>query len=437
MTLRRFLVALLVLIMVAVGVAVWWFGLLTTRYTAKACLLIAPLEPTILSRPGEKVDWEEFAIFRNNQAKLIRERFVIQAALRNNKLKNLPSLVREDAKHNSVAWLTDRIHVSFPEDKSGIMEVSATLPDPNDAATIVNAVVEAYMDQVVNVDRQKRRERYESLNNVAADKEDEVRRKHEQLKRELESMGAGDDQTASLRGQMAVSIFGEYQRQLQALKFDRNALQGQLEAANSALKVLNDPQISDRNSVSELEISGLLYSVPGYRELFTRKMLHDVDKKPPSADSKSQTALEPAKDDKAGKAPSESGAEHRESSDAENEAAAKILDELHEQCRKMLTDAKRIELEREISHLTARIDIATEQILAFQKEVESKARDADLVGKSPVSAQMQRADLETLERILNQVVDEREHLKIELKSPSRVTVSGDANAPAAVPENPD
>jgi uncharacterized protein involved in exopolysaccharide biosynthesis len=434
MTLRRFLVALLVLVMVAVGAAVWWTGLLTTRYTAKATLVIAALEPTTLSRPGEKVDLEEFAIFRNSQAELIRERFVIQAALRNNKLKNLPSLVREDAKHNSVAWLTDHIHVTFPEGKSGIMEVSATLPDPKEAAAIVNAVVEAYMDVVVNVDREKRHERYDSLSAVAVEKEEEVRRKREQLKRELESIGAGDDQTVSLRGQMAVSIYAEYQRELQTLKFDRNALQGQLEAANSALKVLAD---ASNDNTSELEISGLLYSIPGYRELFTRKMLHGVEKKPPSADSKAQILPDPGKDNKSGKAPPEPGAEHRESGDADIEAEAKILDELHEQCRRMLSDAKRLELEREISRLTARINIATEQIAAFEKEVESKARDADVVGKSSVSAQMQRADLESVERILQQVVDERERLKVELKSPSRVAVVGDKNAPAAVPENPD
>jgi predicted RNase H-like nuclease (RuvC/YqgF family) len=104
----------------------------------------------------------------------------------------------------------------------------------------------------------------------------------------------------------------------------------------------------------------------------------------------------------------------------------------------MLCDAKRIELEREIYRLRARIDIATEQIVAFQKEVESKSREADSVGKSSVSAQMQRKNLENVERILNEVVDERERLKVELTAAPRVAVWGDdKNAPAAVPENPD
>ena len=425
MTLRRFLVLFLVLMVIAIGVAVWWTGLLTKQYTAKACLVVAPLQPTTLPRPDEKVDWEEFAIFRNNQAELMRERFVIQAALRNNKVRNLPCIVREDQKRNTVAWLTSQIHVSFPDGKSGIMEVSATLPDPKDAAAIVNAIVEAYMDEVVNVDRLKQRERYDSLSTVAADKEDEVRRKREQLKRELESIGAGDGQTNSLRAQMAVSTYAEYQRQLQALKFDRNAFQGQLEAVREAKKALADEK------PSELEVSGLLNTMPVYRELFNRRTLNDIQK------HRIKTAMGGPADDKVAKQSTSAGSEQPEMSGDELKAVDAMLDELHAHCAQMLLEAKLREAENEMKRLTARIDIASEQIGAFEKEVESKARDADAVGKSSVSAQMQRADLESIERILRQVVDERERLKVELTSPSRVMVWGDANAPAAVPENPD
>lgn len=144
-------------------------------------------------------------------------------------MKNLPSIVREDSRHNAIQWLTSLIQVNF-EKNSGVMYVSATLPDATEAATIVNAVVEAYMDQVVNVDHHKHRDRYDSLQRVSTEKEEEVRRLREQLKHELEAIGAGDDQTASLRGQMAVSIFAEYQRELQKLKFDRNAFRASWKA---------------------------------------------------------------------------------------------------------------------------------------------------------------------------------------------------------------
>jgi hypothetical protein len=225
--------------------------------------------------------------------------------------------------------------------------------------------------------------------------------------------------------QMAVNIFGEYQRQLQALKFDRNALQAQLEAAMEAEKLLSDEKPAD------LEVSGLLNTMPVYRELFNRRMLSDLGK------HRAKTALGGAVDDKTAKTPSGSGDERSEISDDEIKSIDRTLDELREHCAAMLHDAKCHEAHQEISRLRARIEIATNQIVAFQKEVESKARDADAVGRTSVSAQMQRADLDAIERTLRKVVDERERLKIDLKAPSRVQVVGDKNAPAAVPENPD
>ena len=57
-------------------------------------------------------------------------------------MKNRACIRREDEKHNAIAWLTGEIHVDFPgKNNAGIMQVSATEPDREDAAAIVNAVV--------------------------------------------------------------------------------------------------------------------------------------------------------------------------------------------------------------------------------------------------------------------------------------------------------
>ena len=79
------------------------------------------------------------------------------------------------------------------------MQVTATEPDREDAAAMVNAVVDAYMNEVVNYDRQQRRDRLSDLQQISAEKENEVRTKREQLKRELENIGAGDDETMKAR----------------------------------------------------------------------------------------------------------------------------------------------------------------------------------------------------------------------------------------------
>ena len=75
------------------------------------------------------------------------------------------------------------------------------------------------------------------------------------------------------------------------------------------------------------------------------------------------------------------------------------------------------------------------QLAAFEKEVEKKANEADNVGRGSVNIQMERAEVENIERILRGVAEEKERLRVELNAPDRVKVLGDPNAPAAVPEN--
>ncbi len=242
----------------------------TKVYTATATLLVAQVQPHVFSSAAEKFDRDEFEIHCNTQAALVHDHFVLIAALRDRKMNRLQSIRREDARHQTISWLTSIVHVNL-EKNSGIITVSVTLPDAEEAATIVNAVVQAYMDEVVNVDRSRRREQYESLNTVAGQKEEEVRRLREELKHEMENLGTGDEQTASVRRQMAVQVYAEYQREWQAMRQERARLQARLQEATESLKELNDAEISD------LEVSGLLFSIPVYRELFTRSTMHELE----------------------------------------------------------------------------------------------------------------------------------------------------------------
>ena len=217
--------------------------------------------PEVLAPTAADLDQgnNEFEVFRNTQAELLKHRFVLTAALRNPKLKNLACIQREDARHNTISWLTSTVQVELGKG-SGIMKIAAALPDPQEATTIVNAVVEAYMEEVVNYDRQQRRERLDSLQRISGEKEAEVSSK----RRELEHLGVGDDQTAVARGQAAVMQFAEYQRELQRMRWERTALAARLDEAMKMKESLAGADIS------EVEVAMLLNNDPLYRELTAR-----------------------------------------------------------------------------------------------------------------------------------------------------------------------
>ena len=107
------------------------------KYTATAYLLVERHEPHILSRAAEKDDPAEFESYRATQMQLMKWRFVLMAALRDPKVRDLPGVIREDARHRTIAWLGKEIRVECPDPRTGLFTVSLTSSDPNEAAVLV------------------------------------------------------------------------------------------------------------------------------------------------------------------------------------------------------------------------------------------------------------------------------------------------------------
>ena len=154
---------------------------------------------------------------------LLKQRFVLTAALRDPKLKyRFPASNAKIARHNALAWLASEVQVQPKQKGTGLIDVACTLPDPNEAAAVVNAVVNAYMEEVVNKDRLRRRQRFDSLQGISVIKEEELRVKRDRLSRQLDAAAADDDATV-----VTQSDGGQLRRissELQKMRWDRMAL---------------------------------------------------------------------------------------------------------------------------------------------------------------------------------------------------------------------
>ena len=90
-----------------------------------------------------------------------------------------------------------------------------------------------------------------------------------------------------------------------------------------------------------------------------------------------------------------------------------------------------------MNRLETEVEISVKDLTAFEKEVEKKAIEAESAGRTSITLQMARADIENVEQTLRSLRAECETLRLELRASQRVKVLGDPNAPAAVPECPD
>jgi len=378
MSKRKLILWLLISLLLVSGAVVvaWKAKLFGMTYTAKAYLELAPVNPTIFGA-AEKYDPVAFEMFRDTQATLIKTEKVMTAALRDPQLKNLSCIRKADSDDvtgaGAVQWLTEAIRVDVPAKGGGIIVVSASEPADRDdpsmppgkpAQVIVNAVVQAYMNNVVNTDKEKREQRLSELDKARAMKEGDVRKMRAELKKQEDDAGVADERSLASQVQLAASLYMDFQREFLKMKAEQRVAVGNLREAENVLNELENDQADAE--ISDYEVISFLNGDSIYRDL--RSRLAILESTRPRADSPPSDA-KPTEDAKRAQ--------------AECEATKAQLDKLYEGTRKMIRDAKLMALRREKRHWQHEVDILAAQGAAFEKEVEKKKEIAESVAALP------------------------------------------------------
>ena len=132
-------------------------------YTAKAYLRIQAQESFILAPLESKYSEKEFQAYRETQRQLVKSRFVLLAALRKRDVAKLPSVQQVDKNGDAVRWLEKSVNVDFPSDAE-VMSVGRYAKRSQGGRPILtNAVVEAYLTDVVDAERNRKRIRLGEL----------------------------------------------------------------------------------------------------------------------------------------------------------------------------------------------------------------------------------------------------------------------------------
>jgi len=403
---------------VATGVAIWWF--MPVKYQAKAYLELAASNPFILGATTAEQSqhvFNEFEIFRENQAQFLKREDVLNAALRDPDLKKL-SCIQDVDKSDSTGvgalqWLTEALHVEVPAKNGGVINVSATEPVDRDdpsmspgkpAQVIVNAVVNAYMKIVVNGEKDIRLKRLDELGQAKIGKEKIVRDLRGQLMSLQKSEEVTDERSLASKLQLAVSMYIESQREFLRMKAEQRAAVGKLREAEKKLNEMENDQ-AGTEMIPEAEVVMLLNSNPLYQNLQVRlSMLQGISRWHNNAIA--QGTKIPAGFNR---------------TQAEFEGAQAQLEQLRDQTRKMVRDARLIALKQEKRHWEHEVNISAGQAAAIEKDAEKNKGIAEAAGRTTIAVQMMEADVAENDRLLRKIAEEQEQLNVELKSASRVT----------------
>ena len=134
------------------------------QYAAVAYLKVeANPQPVVFRRSEFGGARDLYEIYRGTQVQLIKSPYVVGAALAEPAIAALPGVRRNEP--DSVGWLCNDLSVSFPQKEGEIMCVTLVGNDKEEITTLVNAVVDTYLNKVVVHEQEDKIGRVDKLGN--------------------------------------------------------------------------------------------------------------------------------------------------------------------------------------------------------------------------------------------------------------------------------
>lgn len=386
---RRWKQALLIGLPAAVfAVAAAWL-LVPAYYTSFALLKVASTEPRLVFKKAETE--QNFDTYRQTQMAMIQSRFVLNAALRRpgiSELKTIRSLTYP------LEWLEENIVVgtyNSPE----ILKISLAGSDPEDITKLVNAVKDAYLDEVVLADRKQRISRLNELQRLHSETEEKVRQKEQRVESLAKELGTGDSQALSIKHQMALEQISLLRREHARVRFDLMRAQ------------INEQSVGTTGVESDLPLLG---SQPGASGGGSG-----------AGSNNSQAAL--------------TANRIRQLTGLISRYETQVVDQNHPTLLKYRDELQRLQaLVGEVAVTDpaapgSRLDILKRQEKLLAEELEKYSDLVKNIGSSSFELELMKTEIAQISKVSDRVGSEMEAHRIELKSPTRITLMQEAEIP--------
>lgn len=387
-----------------VGPAVW-FGI-GSKYTAYSTLRVAMQPELILTQGADTVNRDFFEIYKNTQSELLRNRLVLMAALRRPEITNLPCIQEQKDIGDPALWLEKRLSVSFPG-KAEVMLVSLTRNDPNEAAVLVRAVVEAYLSEVVDKEKSTKLGRFLELVKICEAKELEIRSKRQELKNLVGANGGvAGEEVLSVKQKLILEELSLHTQEFAKTQFEMSRLTADLAGQKALLKNADESNVpaGDLDMLIRMDPVANQLSV----ELGMKKMMQ------------SHTQLYAKDGVKSG---------HVNRYADELAMVQKQYDAQLAEIQKKARQRGRRTIEMEVLRLESLLLAMQQQQSALSTTIGKMREAAEKFGNASLDVEMLKLELKRLEVTLTNFNSEREKLDAEKKSISRITLLEPAEIP--------
>jgi succinoglycan biosynthesis transport protein ExoP len=400
---RRWLLFVLVGSVAATGAAAAGWFLLAPKHTAFAQLHVAANAPRMVFKTADSTEGRnDFLTYMRTQSARVKSRYVLNAALKAETVKQLP-LVTEQT--DPVAWLDEELKVEFT-DNSEILTVSLAGREPQSVVAVVNAVTQAYLQEIENQERKLRSRRVAELDNIYVAAKEKLRVKRETLRRRADELGTSDSQAMTQRQLLQLSSLGDIRKQYGQVRFELLQARGRLVAHE--LRIKNPLPVAIPENVVEERLA-LDEVARTHRTRLTKlqEIIRDYE----------QHALNPNE-----------GTLVR--ARTHHAAAQKEIDQRRAAIEQTLSTEQRrkqeVELKANVEGLKDTVAVLLQQEKSLREEMEQLNRDAEKIGRTSTEVELLSSEIKQEEKLSQQVADELEALQVELRSPNRVNLAQEA-----------
>jgi succinoglycan biosynthesis transport protein ExoP len=243
---RWFSAALLGALAATVSGVVVWHALPPSRHIAKAMLHVASSQPSIIF-PTQEVR-SNFDIYKQTQLRLLKGRSVLAAVLRDPEVEKL-ALVKQVARQGDpIAWLDREIRAEYTGE---VLTISMSSDGPEGLATLVNAVAQSYLVEVVNVEAKDRRKRFVQLQEMYKVYSARLKEEREQREGLARKLGSADQSNVRLTHALALENRSMMERELLRIRMELRQAEVELSVQRQSGKpaaggaAANDPAIEE------------------------------------------------------------------------------------------------------------------------------------------------------------------------------------------------
>lgn len=375
-----------------------------------------------------------FQLYRSTQQQMMKTPFVLNTAMRKDGISELPELVEASS---AMEWLQNSIKVEFPGNGE-IMKASLETQNPSSCVKIINAVVEAYMEEVVLNERNDRLKRLNSLEKVYSEAEQKVRTKRQELKTMATAMGTSDSDSLTVVQQNALQQFGVMQNKLSEVQFQLMQAEGELQIAKKWEEQMlaelqeaasksgeTEEQTTPTDFVKPPKIVSMEDEIYRARARLASALGNFGVKHP----TYRRMAEELAINEEILKRNLEEAMQlHEKQVELERQSLKGIAPGINPEL------AGKLQSRYDYVSMIAKIETLKNQERLLTEKVDKLFEETRQLGRSSIDIELMKAEIQSLEDVLQRVGQEVERTKVELKTDSRIKLLSPAEM--AVPPDP-